>query len=98
MIGTAAESYCNDAWDTSWRQVAQEHVRHLKDLEVVRHFPKEGDSTPTALAKLSPNLAYSGIWSVGKFEPQIPISGPPATGPRLGITFSITGSNPSVTP
>ena len=89
-IGTAAESYCDRAWSTSLRQGAQEHVRHLRNLEVIRCFPKEGDGTPTARAKLSPNLAYNADWSIGKFEPQIQISGPPVVGPRLGITFSIT--------
>ena len=70
-VGTAGESYSNDAWNTSWWEIAREHVRRYKDLEAIRYFPKEGDNIPTARAKLSPNLAYSGIWSVGKFEPTI---------------------------
>ena len=94
-IGTAAESHCNRAWSTSLWQGAQEHVRNLGDLEVIRCFPKESDSIPTARAKLSPNPAYNGLWSVGKFKPQIQISGPPVVGPRLGTTLSITKSSPS---
>jgi len=70
----------------------------VSDLELIRWFPKEGDRTPTARAKLSPNLTNSGIRRVGKFEPEIQISGPPAVGPWLGFILSITRFCPSAVP
>ena len=69
----------------------------MDNLEAIRHFPKEGENIPTARVRLSPNLAYSGIWSVGKFERKIQTSGPPVVDLRLGATISITTSRQSAT-
>ena len=87
-VGTAGENYFNLAWNIGLRQKARDHVMFANGLEAIRCVTKEGDGTPTAQAGLFPNLTYSGPRSVGKFQPETQISGPPVVGPCLGFVIS----------